>query len=301
MAADGADGRIEAIPIGAPDEALRALVPPGPHARAMPWWALLAAILFHLLVVVPWILEWAGLFAPRPEPEAIPVALVYAPPPPAAQPPPPPAPEPPKQPEPPQPPPPEIKPRVSGDDNTTEAKRTDLDQPAIPQPQSEPAPEPPQPKKPAPAPSTATATPEAKTSNKPAEQQANLPPEAKPAPYTGPLFHSIKLPSQKGGRGEKDSAGDPYLNHLRDLVERNRPRLPASAFPGGGERVAIFSIVIDPRGDLVAITLLQSSGSTILDEAAGNMIRNTAPFPPLPRDFPQIRTLITVAIPLYPS
>ena len=49
------------------------------------------------------------------------------------------------------------------------------------------------------------------------------------------------------------------------------------------------------------ITLQASSGSSLADEAAGNMIRNAAPFPPIPASYPHIRTSITVEMPIYPN
>jgi TonB family protein len=85
-------------------------------------------------------------------------------------------------------------------------------------------------------------------------------------------------------------------------VERHRIYPPASAFLGGGdERLVVMSILVDPSGELVQITMLASSGSSIADEAAGTMIRSSAPFPPIPASYPHVRTLITVEMPIYPT
>jgi len=62
-----------------------------------------------------------------------------------------------------------------------------------------------------------------------------------------------------------------------------------------------MSILIDPSGELVHLTLVVSSGSSLADEAAGNMIRSSAPFPPIPASYPHIRTSIIVEMPIYPN
>lgn len=254
--------------------------------------AIIAALL-HAAIVALLILDWSGFFgAPAPgQPTAIPVALIF-------EPPKPPPPAPPQAVEPP-PLPPEIKPRMSGSEEKTEAAAEEKPQPALPQPK--PQTEKPQPRRASSDRATERQAPAASTESKTSERQAALAPEPRKAAPSGELFHAIRLPSAHGGDAERDRAGDPYLNRLRDLVERNRIYPPASEFPGGGERLAVYSIVIEPTGDLTAITLLESSGSNVLDEAAGRMIRISTPFPPLPLNYPSIRTLITVAIPLFPN
>jgi TonB family protein len=265
--------------------------------RRIAYWAIAAALLLHIAIAIVCIVDWAALLnlalAQPDVPEAIPVTLVYEPPPPP--------PKPQVQPEPPKPQPqPPITPRMSGADEKTEAKLEDTPQPALPQPKS-PPPEPaPQQKKPAPT-RAGNREPASVAPASPAEREAALVPEARKETPPGELFHSIRLPSQHGGTGERDSAGDAYLNRMRDQVERHRIYPPASAFMSGAERVAIYSILVDPTGELVQITLLESSGSSVADEAAGNMIRGSAPFPPLPAGYPHIRTLITVEMPIYPT
>ncbi len=258
--------------------------------------AVIAALL-HVAIVVLFILDWSGFFgAPAPgQPTAIPVALIFDSPKPAPPPAPPQAVEPPPLP----PTPPEIRPRMSGSEEKTEAAAEEKPQPALPQPK--PQTEKPQPRRAGSDRATERQPPAASAESKTSERQAALAPEPRKAAPSGELFHSIRLPSAHGGDAERDRAGDPYLNRLRDLVERNRIYPPASEFPGGGERLAVYSIVIEPTGDLTAITLLESSGSNVLDEAAGRMIRISTPFPPLPLSYPSIRTLITVAIPLFPN
>ena len=274
--------------------------------RRVAYWAIAAALLLHIVIAIVCIVDWAALLnlalAKADVPDAIPVSLVYEPPPP------PPAPQPqiqpPPQPQPqPQPQPP-ITPRMSGPDEKTEAKLEDTPHPALPQAKSPPPPEPAQQqKKPAPTPQRAgnkdpSSVPlPSSTEHEAAARELAPPREAPP----GQLFHTLRLPSQHGGTGERDTAGDAYLNRMKDLVEKHRIYPPASAFLGGAERLVILSILVDPGGDLVQVTLLSSSGSSVADEAAGSMIRSSAPFPPIPASYPHIRTLITVEMPIYPN
>jgi len=277
------------------------LEPIGPRLRQAPllsarqqriaYWAIAAALVLHIVIAIICIVDWAALLdlalTEAAVADAIPVTLVYEPPPP---PPPPPV----VQPEPPQP----ITPRMSGPDEKTEAKVEDAAlTPALPQPKA-PPPEPAaQQKKPTPV-HPGNREPASVAPATSAERGAAPAPEPRKEPG---LFHTLRLPSQHGGTGERDTAGDAYLNRMKEMVERRRIYPPASAFPGGGERLAVYSILVDPSGELVQITLLDSSGSTVADEAAGNMIRSAAPFPPIPASYPHIRTLITVEMPIYPN
>ena len=187
---------------------------------------------------------------------------------------------------------------MSGSDEKTAAIAEKLEPaPPVPKQETEPA----KPKRQSTGPSTEKEPPAATADVKPVGRQAVAAPPARTEPPKGDIFHSIRLPSAPGGQAQRDQAGDAYLNQLRDIVERNRIYPPASAFPGGGERVAVYSILVDPAGNLTALTLLESSGSLLLDEAAGRMLRASAPFPPLPASYPQMRTLITVEIPMFPG
>ncbi len=178
--------------------------------------------------------------------------------------------------EPPRPPPPaakteppKITPRESGADEKTEAKKTAKAEPALPQ------------------------------SGSPRESQARpVPPEPR-AEAPAEKFLAIRLP-QKGGNADRDLAGDPYLNRMMQKIERNRIYPPAADFIGSSSRLTIFSVVLEPSGAMNAITLLNTSGTPRLDEAARLMITSSAPFPPLPPDYPQIRTRIVIEIPIYP-
>jgi TonB family protein len=268
-----------------------------PRQRRVALWAIAAALLLHIAIAIICIIDWAALLnlalTQAEVADAIPVTLVYVPPPP----PPPPPPKPQVQPEP--PPPQPITPRMSGPEEKTEAKAEDTPLPALPQPKSPPEAQPQQ-KKPVPV-HPGNREPATVAPTSPAEREAALMPEPRKQAPPGPLFRSIRLPSRHGGTGERDTAGDPYLNRMKDMVERHRIYPPASAFPGGAERLAVYDILVDPSGELVQMILHVPSGSSLADEAAGAMIRNAAPFPPLPADWPHFRTSITVELPIYPQ
>jgi protein TonB len=166
--------------------------------------------------------------------------------------------------------PPKITPRESGTDDKTEAKKTAKPEPALP------------------------------NSGSPQASQAKPVPAAEPRPAApAEKDLTIRLPP-KGGTGEHDLAGDAYLNRMMQMIERNRVYPPAAEFAGPGGKLVIYSVVLEPSGSMNAITLLSSSGATRLDEAARLMITSSAPFPPLPADYPQLRTRIVVEIPVYP-
>jgi len=263
--------------------------------RPMEWGAVLAAVLLHLLTIGLVVLDWSGFFGRASVQEAppIPVSLVFE------QPPPPPPPPPAEKPEPqPEPQPPTVAPRMSGPDEKTASASDETKTETLPQPK--PPSEQPQPRQSGTAPTKETTPTKPKAEVKPEGRQAMAEPDTKKESAAGPLFHSFRLPGPHGGRAERDLAGDPYLNAIKARVESHRIYPPASEFRGGGQREAVYSILIDPSGNLVALTLVATSGSSVLDEAAGQMIRASAPFPHLPPSYPQIRTLITGAIPIYP-
>lgn len=261
------------------------------------YWALAAALLLHAVIAVVCLVDWAALLnlalSQAEPPDAIPVTLVYEPPPP-----PPPVVQPQPQPQVQQQSP--ITPRMSGEDEKTEAKQEDTPQPALPQPKSPPPPPAQQQKKPTPT-RPGNKEPANVTAESSAAREAAAAPEARKDVQPGPLFHSIRLPGRHGGTGERDTAGDAYLNRMKDMVERHRIYPPASAFLDGQERLVVMGVLIDPSGELVHVTLDASSGSSLADEAAANMIRSSAPFPPIPANYPHIRTLITVEMPIYPN
>ncbi|HXE16727.1 MAG TPA: TonB C-terminal domain-containing protein [Stellaceae bacterium] len=287
----------------------------------------IAALLLHLLVLAALLYEWRAVARPAARP--IQVTLLRE----APKPPPPPQvekkPEPPKpkaeQPKPPPPPkaeekpkpppeppkPVEMKPRESGADDKTEAAKTaEPPKEALPkelpvQPKAEEVKPPPEPQVAVPEPKPTP--PRARIKENAAGRGVMVPlPMPLPAPDehrpTAPPIRNlvVRLPGPGGGRAEHDSAGDAYLNNLRDLLERNRIYPPAEAFAGVGRLMTAYSVLIEPSGRIVNITRYEETGVPAIDEASRQMIENLDPFPHLPADYPQIRTLITFFVPMFP-
>jgi len=213
-------------------------------------WTLVAALLLHMLPLVFWLWQWGGR-----QPAAMPVIAVTLVPPPA------PAAKPNQS--------PALKPRESGPENQTEAKKTATPRAALPTPHAPEA---------ATRPGTGTAVPKAD------EGIRNL---------------AIRLPD-KGGDAARNSSGDAYLNRVMGLIERNRVYPDPSLFVAAGTRTPVYSVGVEPSGRVTTITLLASSGVPRVDEAARQMIADSAPFPPLPPDYPPVRAVITIFIPVYP-
>jgi TonB family protein len=312
-------------------------LPPSRDARrdSVALATILAALLLHATVVALFLANWQGMSSP-PLLRPLQVTLVREPPKPPP-PTPPKKPEPPKpqakaeppkpkaeapkpKPEPekpkpveakkPPPPPPVMKPRESGPDDKTEAAKSDKPKSELPkalpiQPEAPPvAKPPPEPEPPAPKPTP----PKVKVKENAAGHTvmvplAMLPPALQlQRPAAPPIRNLVlRLPGPGGGTGERDRSGDAYLNRLRDRLERNRIYPSAEYFEGAGSRNTVFSVVIEPSGAIVTVTLLASTGVSKLDEAAREIITNSEPFPRLPPDYPQMRTVITVFLPIFPA
>ncbi len=218
---------------------------------ALPPWALIAAAALHLLPVLIWLWHWP--MAPVTPPTVFKVTLVRAPPKPAAK----------------LPPAATPKPRESGADQTTEAKKT-----AKPE----------------------LAAPPRARSEAAKESRHAAAPTTKPT-VEGLRVLQLRLPPR--GTADRNLAGDPYLNGLMQRLERNRIYPPTAVFNGAEERTVVYSVGVDPGGTVSTVTLLASSGESRIDEAARQMIAASAPFPHLPSDLPQIRTSIVIYIPIY--
>jgi TonB family protein len=251
------------------------------------------AILLHLLVVAVTVIapDWWRRAEP---PKAIPITLVAEPPPPP--PPPPPA----EKPAPPPPAPPAVPYARSGPDEKMASKTPEPPQPEpTPMPSaSEPAPET------APQPTTAPpkpAEPPARQPPVPALQAARqvpkpLPPP-KPAtpkatPRTRPKVVVGGLPP-----GERDMVGDTYLNLVTAKI------LAHYHYPFGADGLigsAVFYMTLARDGDIADVQLAQSSGNAAIDLYAEEVIRRSAPVPPLPPMYPGPTLRLNVFIVVEP-
>ncbi len=258
--------------------------------RPSPWrsWpgraAIAAAVLLHVAVVAVPLLLWH--LEPSEMPAPIAIALVFEPPPP---PPPPPA----AAAKPSPPPPREFAKRRSGPDEKTTAP------PQAEEPAPAAAPEPP-PGPEAPAQRTEAPAPPAGGGNaKPTPTLARLPEPRREAPV--PRAPQPRPNLLDRAVGTKEETGDPYLNHLWELI--NSKRLPTTPLGPEGLHLAgtmTFTIVIERGGTVSMIRLMQSSGATALDQEAERMIAGASPFPPLPPGYP-VPAPLKVTISLYPQ
>lgn len=266
-------------------------------------WAIAAAALFHLgLVLWLWLIGRAAmLFVPLPEP--IPVRIVYEQPkPPPALPlePPPPAPkpsplrqapvEPAKQP---------LAYRESGKDLETKAPRP-ADQ-AGPQEQAPAdkatAPETQARDKPAPAPQ-----PEAPKAPTKAGLEKPKPAVARPEPHQSARetrAPQVAPPRPPGiEEGDKAKRGDPYLNAVKARIAREM-YYPPQAAPLGLRGSVQYDVIVGRMGEILSVAIVKSSGASMLDDAAVQILRRAGPFPPLPNSWPSPAHL-SGNMPMYP-
>ena len=104
--------------------------------------------------------------------------------------------------------------------------------------------------------------------------------------------------------GERETEGDPYLNALFALIQSHRfyPRNAVGSLGLPLEGTAVYLIKICADGALMDFALERSSGANILDQTALTMIRQAAPFPPLPQnEFPGPSVVLEVTIHLFPG
>ena len=282
------DGEIGVTPFVPPaDLSFRPIDEAGRRRQRLPWLAMLAAALLHILVLLWLIIDWSHPAVPPPQPEPIPVTVVFAPPKPAP---------------PPKPPAP-LSYRESGPDQRTTAPppaETRAPEAASPPP-VQPVPEPPAPTQeamPLP-PAEKPAPPRESAKPKPHKETARLEPPKKeaPRPQAPRLAPPQRLDMAPGERAER---GDPYLNRLYDLIEQHRvyPRVMGQ-FGLPVEGTAVYEVLLARSGAIMAIKLARSSGAPGIDRAAEGMIRNSTPFPPLPPSYPD-EIVITISIPLFP-
>ncbi|HUZ74768.1 MAG TPA: TonB C-terminal domain-containing protein [Stellaceae bacterium] len=246
-------------------------------------WAVAAAIVLHACIIAWLLFGWNE--APHEVPAPIPVALVFEPPPP----PPPPVPVPKPA------PPPAV--RRSGPDQRTVAlpsSETRAPTPEAPPPPAAPKPTPAPLVTPAPAVETA---PQAATIKAPPRRAVeHHAPRRKAAEARAPA----KRPDE-AAIGEKAENGDPYLNRLWAMIDRNRAKttpIGASGLHLAG--TSVFALILDRAGTLHALNLERSSGAVLLDDEARRMIVKAEPFPPLPPDYPSVARVV-VTISLYPQ
>lgn len=100
-----------------------------------------------------------------------------------------------------------------------------------------------------------------------------------------------RIPSAQLSRNEFSQLGGydiaPWVKEVVDRIRDNWDLPPIEESIAIGE-VKIF-IVIGKQGNLVALEVLKSSDFPVFDRTTTEAIRSSAPFPPLPDDFPLAR------------
>jgi protein TonB len=289
------------------------LAPPPPD-RDVKWrWgvAILAALLLHLGVVTT---IDDGFQRSKPTVEApVPVEIVTEPPAPPK-----PVVKPPEQ-KPPQPQQPEPA-RASGGnepDTTPGGHQSDTHKDQVsPPPAATPAPQPAEPPPPAAAPALPhEPSPQAKPvppAASPRETQQALVPPPVPLkkPPTPPSRQAPpkETPATKAAEGSTDlvaweraGGGDKYLNAMRDRIKANFYFPPtAEMFHLTG--IAQYEIILDRQGQILNISVTQTSGYPILDKAGFDAIQRSSPFDAFPANIApsnrQISLTLTLPMPL---
>lgn len=123
--------------------------------------------------------------------------------------------------------------------------------------------------------------------HKPAAQ-ASTRGSTSPATRAGaPTGNQAARARANAGNGQSQAAGTSAADDYPGHVLRQLSRVPKPGVRAGGTAVIAFRI--GAGGGLAAISVARSSGSARLDQAALQVVRNAAPFPPPPsgarRDF----------------
>lgn len=147
---------------------------------------------------------------------------------------------------------------------------------------------------------------ERRPNKRPAPKAQIVPAEARPAERQSELSQETALPqsSTKDDRLTLESdrpaaahASPPptYIGLIRAKLEKEK-RYPAAARSSGQEGAAELRFSIDRTGALQDWSVTKTSGSDVLDDEVGRMVRRAAPFPPLPDEMGKDR--LTLAIPI---
>ena len=108
-------------------------------------------------------------------------------------------------------------------------------------------------------------------------KQPQQPKEVKPVNSDGWREDTVDL-----GSGDVRYAS--YLNRIKKKISQIW-KYPQKAYEKNQEGVVVVRLSIDASGILAGANLMSSSGSLLLDEGALNVVREAAPFEPLPGSY----------------
>jgi TonB family protein len=108
-----------------------------------------------------------------------------------------------------------------------------------------------------------------------------------PDPKTTKEAKSI---SNGGLKEDTVNLGSSDVKYVSYLVKIKRKILqiweyPPRAYEENKEGVAVVKMSLDPGGNVVAVKLMSSSGSALLDEGALGIVKAASPFDPLPNNY----------------
>ena len=84
--------------------------------------------------------------------------------------------------------------------------------------------------------------------------------------------------------GSRDSRYQDYLKKVKSRID-SRWTYPGKAFERGEKGITTLKFSIDSDGSLSANAVIDSSGYSLLDECALNVVRIAAPYDPLPQEY----------------
>lgn len=160
--------------------------------------------------------------------------------------------------------------------------------------QTETAPDLPQ----VPAAEVALPTPVPPPPPEPAKVEATAPPAPEttaPQAIAAPTAAVTAAPSASVPTSRQSNAVPQWSNRIAVLLERNK-RYPATARARREEGTAHVAFVLDRQGHVVSARVERSSGYTLLDQEALDLIRRAQPFPALPAEVADTHVSLTVPI-----
>ena len=93
------------------------------------------------------------------------------------------------------------------------------------------------------------------------------------------------VPGRAGNRGNIETGAAALLSSYQAQVQAHLQRFrtyPETARSRGITGVATVHFVLGRNGQVLSASLLRSSGASVLDEAALDIVRRASPFPPIP-------------------
>jgi periplasmic protein TonB len=95
--------------------------------------------------------------------------------------------------------------------------------------------------------------------------------------------------------GNQPGTTDIWKKQIVAILERNK-RYPSAAVSRGEQGVVNILLRVDRGGRLLAVDVVNSSRSELLDQEALEIVRRSEPFPPVPSDLAGMEIKLAVPI-----